>query len=65
MTEYLVSRTFVLNQLAALRPSGPAISALQAANSQLEMLMPRQQQVPAYQPATVDVDTHDRAKSGD
>lgn len=50
MSDYLVSRSFALNQQVTTRPAGPAIMALQEANMRLEQAMPRQQSVPAYQP---------------
>jgi len=50
MSDYLVSRSFSLNQQVTMRPAGPAIIALQEANVRLEQAMPRQQSVPAYQP---------------
>ena len=66
MSDYLVSRTLVLNQRVSPRPAGPAILALQHANARLEQSMPRQQSVPAYQPpTTAEVPAEARSRSGE
>jgi hypothetical protein len=50
MSDFMVSRVLVLNQNVQPCPPGPAIRALQEANTRLEQARPVLVPVPAYDP---------------